>query len=81
MVRSTPSVNASSAPDHVVAVDAEVEGEVVAGSGRDDDERETVLGGHRGDEGLGAVTTGHAEDVGATGHGVLRPARGDPTRG
>ena len=54
----------------VVAVDAQVEGEVVAGAGRDAHERQVVLDGDRGDEGLGPVAAGHAEAVGAAGDGV-----------
>jgi hypothetical protein len=42
MTRSTPSVNASSEPDEVVAVDAEVEREVVAGAGGNADEGKPV---------------------------------------
>ena len=43
--RSIPSANASSDPTTSVTVDAEVEREVVAGAGRDADERQIVLGG------------------------------------
>jgi hypothetical protein len=58
-------------PGHVLAVQAQVHGQVVAGAGGDADEPDVVAGGDAGDQGLGAVAAGHAEDVGATGHGVL----------
>ena len=56
--------------DDVVAVDPQVEREVVAGAGRDAGERQVVLGRDRGDERLGAVTARRREPVGASGHGV-----------
>ena len=52
----------------VLPVQPEIEGEVVAGTGRDDQQREVVLGGDAGDQRLGAVPAGHAEQVGAVGH-------------
>ena len=54
----------------VLAVDAQVEGEVVARARRDDDEREAVLDRDGRDERLGAVAAGHAQAVGAAGDGV-----------
>ena len=51
--------------DDVVAVDTEVEREVVAGAGRDAHERQAVLARDPGDEGLGTVATGHPQHVGA----------------
>ena len=49
--------------DHVVAVDAEVEGEVVAGAGGHAGVRQPELGSDRGDDGLRAVPTRHREPV------------------
>ena len=54
----------------VLTVQAEVEGEVVAGAGADDHERDVVLGGDPGHQCLGAVATGHAEQVGAARQGL-----------
>ena len=51
--------------DDVVAVDTEVERQVVAGAGRDADERQAVLARDPGDERLGTVATGHPQHVGA----------------
>ncbi len=47
----------------VVAVDSEVEGEVVAGSGRDQHEREVVLDGDRRHQRLGTIAARHAQAV------------------
>ena len=52
--------------DDVVAVHAEVEGEVVPGAGRHAGVRQPELGGDRGDDGLRAVPTRHREPVRAT---------------
>ena len=54
----------------VIAVDAEVEREVVPRTGRDADERHAALDGDRRDEGLGAVATRHPEAVRAPRDGV-----------
>ena len=54
-------------PDDVVAVEAEVQGQVVARAGRHDDHRQTELGGDGADHGLRAVAAGHAEHVHAAG--------------
>ena len=54
--------------DDVVAVDAEVEREVVARAGRDAGERQVVLGGDRRDQGLGPVAARRRERVRAIGH-------------
>ena len=51
--------------DDVVAVDPQVEREVVAGACRDAREGQVVLGCDRGDERLGAVTACGREPVGA----------------
>ena len=51
--------------DDVVAVDAEVEREVVARAGGDAGVRQAALGGDRGDDRLRAVAAGHRERVGA----------------
>jgi hypothetical protein len=47
------------APRGVLAVQPEVEGEVVAGAGRDDQQWNVVLGGDAGDQGLGPIPAGH----------------------
>ena len=73
--RSTPSTNASSAEPGIGPVEVEVEGEVVAGAGRDADERQVVGDGHRGHVGLRAVAAGHAQHLGTVGHRAPRPAR------
>ena len=52
-------------PDDVVAVDPEVEREVVARPGRDAGVRQPVLGGRRGDDGLRAIAPGGGQGVGA----------------
>ena len=49
--------------DDVVAVDAEIEREVVAGPGRDAGVRQPELGGDRGDDRLRAVPAGHGQPV------------------
>jgi hypothetical protein len=54
----------------VVAVEAEIEGEVVAGARRDAHEREAVLDSNRGHQRLRAVATGHAEAIGSAGDGI-----------
>ena len=51
--------------DDVVAVDTEVERQVVAGPGRDAHERQAVLARDPCDECLGTVATGHPQHVGA----------------
>ena len=51
--------------DDVVAVDAEIEGEVIPGAGGDAHERHVVLRRHPGDQCLRPVAAGHADDVGA----------------
>ena len=54
----------------ILPVQPEVEREVVAGAGADDEERHVVLGGDLRHQGLRAVATGHAEQVRAAGQGV-----------
>ena len=54
----------------VVAIEPEVQREVVAGARADDQERQVVLGRDAGDERLGAVPAGNAQQVGAAGHRV-----------
>ena len=54
--------------DDVVAVDPEVEREVVAGPGRDTGIGQILLGGDHGNDGLGAVAAGHRQRVGSIGH-------------
>ena len=76
--------------DDVVAVDPQIEREVVAGTGWDAGEGQVVLGRDRGDERLGAVTACGRESVGPVGHRVtdqllevvagLQLDRLDPTR-
>jgi hypothetical protein len=56
---------------HVVAVQPEVHGQVVAGPGGDADERHLVAHGDAGDQRLRAVPAGHADHVGAPGHRLL----------
>jgi hypothetical protein len=51
--------------DEVFAVDAEVEGEVVAGARRHAGVGQIELGGGRGDNRLRAIAAGHREPVGA----------------
>jgi len=51
--------------DHVVAVQAQVQGEVVPGPGRDADVRDAAAAGHGRDQRLRAVAAGHADHVGA----------------
>jgi hypothetical protein len=65
----------------IVAVEADVEGEVVAGAGWDADQRHVGRRGHRGDQRLRPVTAGHrARAIGERGrlltacHGVRPPA-------
>jgi len=48
---------------------------VVAGAGRDHQERYAVFGGYPGDQRLGTVAAGHPEQVGPTGH--RRASQGD----
>ena len=67
--------------DDVVAVEAEVEREVVAGAGRDADERHVGRHGDRRHQGLGAVAAGHADHVGAAVDGVLGQLRAGRRRG
>ena len=76
--------------DDVVAVDAEVEREVVARARRDAGVGQVELGGDRGDDRLRAVAAGHRQPVGAAGdrvaHELLEVPRGaeldrlDPAR-
>ncbi len=54
----------------ILAIDPEVQGEVVSRSGRNAHEREAVLNGDGCDEGLGAVPAGHAQAVGPAGDGI-----------
>ena len=56
--------------DDVVAIDPEVEREVVAGARRDAGVREVELGRDRGDDRLRAVPAGHRQAVGAASHRV-----------
>jgi hypothetical protein len=61
---------------HVVAVEPEVHGQMVAGARGDTDERDVVCRGGAGHQRLRAVPSGHAEHVRATGHGLLgKPPR------
>ena len=53
-------------PDHVVAVQPQIQRQVVPRPGGDHDHRETQFGGDGADHRLGAVTSCHAEDVGST---------------
>jgi hypothetical protein len=57
--------------DHVVAVQPEVHGQMVAGARGDADECHSVIGGHAGHQRLRAVSTGHADHVGTAGDGLL----------
>ena len=54
----------------VLAVEAEILGEVVSSTRRDADERKAVLDGNRGHQRLRAVATSHAEAVGSSGDSV-----------
>jgi hypothetical protein len=56
------------APGRVLPVQPEVEGEVVAGAGRDDQQRDVVLGGDPGHQRLGPISAGHPQQVGPVGH-------------
>ena len=67
-------------PDDVVAVDSEIEREVVAGAGRDARVGQVELGGDRGDDGLGAVAAGHRQPVGAAARPRRARAARDPRR-
>ncbi|CAM5397252.1 hypothetical protein STANM309S_00736 [Streptomyces tanashiensis] len=58
------------AAGRVGAVEAQVQGEVVAGAGRHHQERQVVLGGDLGHQRLRAVAAGHPEQIGALGHGL-----------
>ena len=60
--------------DDVVAVHAEVEGEVVAGAGGDAGEGQAALGGDRGDDRLRPVAARRREPVRAAGDRVARRA-------
>ena len=60
----------------VVPVQAQVEGEVVAGARADDQERQAVLGGDAGHQRLGPVTAGHPQQVSTVSH-RLAGQRGD----
>ena len=55
----------------VVAIQSQIQGKVVTGAGRDDQQRNAVLGGDAGDERLGPIPAGHPQQVGPIGH---RPA-------
>ena len=55
---------------HVVAVDAEVQGEMVARTRRDAGVRQPVPGGGVGDDGLRAVPTRRGQPVGPRGDGI-----------
>jgi hypothetical protein len=55
----------------VVAVEPEVQGEMVAGARGDDDERDPVSAGDVGDDCLRPVAARHSDQVGACAHGVL----------
>ena len=61
--------------DDVVAIDAEVEGEVVPRTCWNADVGNAVLGGDRGHGGLRPVAARHAERVGAVAHGRRRQRR------
>ena len=50
-------------PDHVVAIDAEVEGKVIAGAGRDTRIGDAALGRDGGDGRLRPVTPGHRQGI------------------
>ena len=65
MRRSTAVAERVQRPDHVVAIEAQIEGEVVAGAGRNADVRHPCPGRDRGDQRLRAVTARHADHVGA----------------
>ncbi len=54
----------------VVAIETKIEGEVIAGPGRNHQQRHAMLGGDAGNLGLRAVTAGHAEHVGSRGDGI-----------
>jgi hypothetical protein len=55
--------------EDVLAIDPQIQREVVAGAGRDTRVGQPVLGGDRGDEGLRPVAAGHRQAVGAALHG------------
>ena len=57
--------------DDVVAVQPQVQREVVPGAGGDHDMRDVMLARDRGHQRLGAVAAGHADHVGAARDGVL----------
>ena len=52
----------------ILAVQSQVQGEVVAGPGADHQEGQAVLGGDPGHQRLGSVATGHPEQIGAIGY-------------
>ena len=66
--RSSPAVNASSAPSEVVPGDSQIESEVVSRPGGKAYERQVVLRRRSGDHRQRAVTAGHAERVGSAVH-------------
>src|SRR5450759_651826 len=75
MRRSTASWKASMLPrgsSRVLAIQPQVEREVIAGAGGDTDERDVVLDGDGRHQRLRAVATGHAKAVGAAGDGITR---------
>ena len=53
--------------DRIITVDSEVEGEMVARTGRDAHEWQSIRGRHRGHHRLGAVAAGHAQRIRAPG--------------
>ena len=62
-----PVAQGVQASRRVLAVQPEVEGEMVPGACADHEERDAVLGGDAGHQGLGAVTARDAEQVSALG--------------
>ena len=52
----------------ILAVQAQVQGEVIAGPGADHQEGQAMLGRDAGHQRLGSVAPGHPEQVGAIGH-------------
>ena len=54
-------------PDRIITVDPEVEGEMIARTGRDAHEWQSMRGRDRGHHRLGAVAAGHAQRIRAPG--------------
>ena len=52
------------AATRICPIEAQVEREVVASAGADDEKRHVVLSRHLGDESLGAITARHTEEIG-----------------